>query len=363
MIHPDLDRWTAYVHGVLDASETFPLEGHLAGCAECRETVGDLQEEARILTREIASPLRLSALKARILEAAEGRRPGRSVMGQIPVAAALLVGLAAALLAPGARHHLTDGRVVLEDGKVLSAPATLDGVRSWEMTAVAKARFRLADRTEVDLQPGSRMSLAPAGPRGVEANLRTGEAKFSVAQAPKRLVIHSPAGSLEAADGTIEFKIVDREEGGNPMNRRIAGALVTVLAGSVSLSTSGGTAEAQAGQSVALVQAQKPVPLGGTQDSQETLLVRLEELAARVAKLEVEIAGLEAKNKELKASLQGRPSPAPGGAPGQPATVWFDEGHHVQVWSADGALPGSVQVELKEAVRQLKQVNPSKGEK
>lgn len=88
------------------------------------------------------------------------------------------------------------------------------------------------------------------------------------------------------------------------MKGMIAGALVTVLSGSLSLSNPGGTAEASPGQTVALAQTQAPLLLA-SQDRQEELLRKLEQLAARIAKLEDEIAQLEARNKALKAQVNG----------------------------------------------------------
>ena len=52
---------------------------------------------------------------------------------------------------------------------------------------------------------------------------------------------------------------------------------------------------------------------------QDRQLQRLEQLAARVAKLEDEITRLEERNKQLKAQLASNaPVGMPGGVPGQP---------------------------------------------
>ena len=96
------------------------------------------------------------------------------------------------------------------------------------------------------------------------------------------------------------------------MKSVLAGAIVTVFAGSISLSNANGTVEAQPGQSAVLARAEAPLFLASSQDKQEDLLRRLEELAARVAKLESEVAKLEQKNKQLKLQLSS--NAGPGGA-------------------------------------------------
>jgi len=343
MKHPDLDRLTSWVHGFLEAGEADSVRAHVSDCADCRETVDELRDEARLLTREIAAPERLSALKGRLLQAAAGRRPSRGLFWQIPVAAAVLIGLVGVLLSPGSRHSLVDGRVALEDGRVVAAPMELAASQTWQLRAVDKASVRLSDRSTVDLGPGAQISLAPAGPRGVQPDLSSGEAAFSVAPDSRRLSIVSPAGRVEAADGKFSLKIVFEEEGGVPVKKALAGAIVTVFAGSISLSNANGSVEAQPGQSAVLARAEAPMFLTAPQDKQEELLRRLEQLAARVAKLEDEVTQLEQKNKQLKQQLT---SNGPGGAvwgaaPGQSAGG-------TRVIQAGGGGPGGVIIELKE---------------
>ena len=56
----------------------------------------------------------------------------------------------------------------------------------------------------------------------------------------------------------------------------------------------------------------------GSQDQPEQQLRHLEQLAARVAKLEDEVTRLEEKNKQLRAQLATNgPGGLPGGVPGQ----------------------------------------------
>jgi FecR-like protein len=340
MNHPDLDRLTSWVHGLPDSD----VDAHVSSCPECRDTAAALREEARLLSREIGSPDRLAALKAGLLQHATGRRrPVRGLLWQIPVAAAVLFGLVAVLLSPGGRHRLTDGRVALEDGSVVTAPVELAASKSWQLQAVETARVRMSDRSTVELGAGARISIVPGGARGVQAALSSGRATFSVAPDSKRLIVCSPAGRVEAADGKFDLKIVVDEEGGGPVNNLLAGAIVTVFAGSISLSNANGTVDAQPGQSAVLARAEAPLFLAAPQDKQEELLRRLEQLAARVAKLEDEVAQLEQKNKLLKTQLS---SSGPGGM------IWATnpgQSNGVRAFSTAGGAPGSpVIIELKE---------------
>ncbi len=334
MTHPDLDRLTTWVHGFLDAAEAAEIDAHVAGCAACRVTVEGVRDEARLLSRAIADPERLAALKEGLLQAASGKRSHRGLLWQIPLAAAVLIGLVAVLLSPGARHRVVDGRVALEDGRVVAAPVELAASQSWQLKAVDRVSVRLSDHSTVDLGPGSRISLAPGGARGVLPDLSAGEASFAIAPDSKRLSIVSPAGRVEAADGRFSMKIVFEEEGGDPVKNALAGAIVTVFAGSVALSNANGRVEAQPGQSAVLARAEAPLLMTAPQDKQEELLRRLEQLAARVAKLEDEVTQLEQKNKQLKQQLSM--NAGPGGA------VWGTAGGSTRIQQAPGAAPGAV---------------------
>ena len=125
------------------------------------------------------------------------------------------------------------------------------------------------------------------------------------------------------------------------MKNVLAGAIVTVFAGSISLSNANGTVDALTGQSAVLARAEAPLFLAAPQDKQEELLRRLEQLAARVSKLETEVAQLEEKNKQLRTQLGANPfgpggvwvgqpgssgvrviQGGPGGAPGAPGGAW-----------------------------------------
>lgn len=144
------------------------------------------------------------------------------------------------------------------------------------------------------------------------------------------------------------------------MKKTFAGALVTVLAGSMSLSSAGGVAQADAGQSAVLARTEAPLFLSSPQDKQDDLLRRLEQLAARVAKLEGEVTQLEEKNRQLKLQVAGNAGNGAWGtfAPGQ-------AGGGVRViQSAPGAAPGStVIIELKEEQEKKPERRNNPGEK
>ena len=351
MTHPDRDRLTAWVHGVADAE----VDAHLPACTECRESADALKQEARLLSREIGDPERLAALKAGLLQAAGRRRPIRGLLWQIPVAAAALIGLVAVLLFPGSRHRVLGGRVALEDGRVVEAPVELAAGESWQLRAVGNVSVRLSDRSTVDLAPETRISLAPNGARGVQAGVTSGEAAFVVAPGSQRLTVCSPAGRVEAADGKFSMRIVF-EEGGTPVKNVLAGAIVTVFAGSISLSNANGTVEAAPGQSAVLATAEAPLFLTSPQDKQEELLRRLEQLAATVARLEAEVAQKEKINVQLKAQLSGG-NPAPGGA------VWTTNGQPgVRIINGGGlgGSAGGTTVIIEDSVQIEKKIEPRK---
>lgn len=345
MTHPDLERLTSWVHGLLGSGEAAAVEDHVAKCETCRRTARAVHEEGRLISREIGLPERLAALKAGLLQAAGGR-PARSrgLLWQAPVAAAALIGLVAALLSPGERHRLVDGRVALADGRVVAAPTDLPAAQAWDLQALEAARLRLSDLSTVELGRGSRLALSPGGERGVRVDLASGTAQVAVAPDSKRLTVGSPSGRAEAAEGAFALKIVFEEEGGIPMKKSLAGTIVTVFAGSIMLSTPTGAAEARPGQSAVLAPLEAPLFLTAPQDKQEDLLRRLEQLAARVAKLEGEVAQLEAKNQQLKAQLASTAPGQPGGA------VWTLNGNPggVRVIQSPGAAPGGVIIELNE---------------
>jgi len=346
MNHPGLDRLTAWFHGLLEPPDARAVADHVGGCGECRRTAGLLEEEARAIAREVDPADRLAALKEGLLRDARAAapRPGRGIFWQIPVAAAVLAGLVALLLSPVPRHGLLQGRVALEDGREVAAPVDFAASRPWRFRALEKTRVRLADRSVVDLAPGARIGLTPEGARGVQAELVFGEAAFDVVADPRRLSVSSSVGRVEASGGRFVMKTVGQDEGGMPMKEVLAGAIVTVFAGSVALSNANGTVEAAPGQAAVLARAEAPLFLA-SQDSQEALLRRLEDLAARVAKLEAEIEQLEARNRQLKAQAN------PGLMPGQ--GVWVGgsspDGARVRVIQGGANLPGaSVIIETDE---------------
>src|SRR5262245_44996998 len=100
-MHPDIDRLTSWVHDLLDPSEAGSVAGHGSGCASCREAADLLRAEARVLAAEISPDSRLEALKEKLLRQAEAgtvpavSRRGKGFFWQVPLAAAVLVGLIA----------------------------------------------------------------------------------------------------------------------------------------------------------------------------------------------------------------------------------------------------------------------------
>jgi hypothetical protein len=178
----------------------------------------------------------------------------------------------------------------------------------------------------------------------VRPTVSSGRATFVVSPEAIPLTIDLPAGQVETADGTVSVTFVAHEKGEESMNKYLTGALITVVAGSASMSTPGGVAEARAGQSAILAPAEAPLFVAAPQDKQEDLLRRLEELVARVAKLETEVAQLEAKNKQLKIQLQGNAPGAPGGA------VWVieEDGQKNPAPGGNGQVQRVLRVQLNE---------------
>ncbi len=86
------------------------------------------------------------------------------------------------------------------------------------------------------------------------------------------------------------------------MNGMLTGVVVTVLAGSVGLYNAHGAIEAESGRTAVLAPSQ--APLFVAQDDPETLLRRLEALAAAISRIEAEISKLEAFNAKLKTQLK-----------------------------------------------------------
>lgn len=341
MTHPDLDVLSAWVHGGVEPDG---LPEHVDACAECRDQAEALRDEARLLEGALAAP---ADLEARLLEQA---RPRRSLLWQIPIAAAVLLGLVALLAEPGRRHEVVSGRLALDDGRELAPKAELAAEKSWRIRAVEPSRIRLADGSAVELQPAAQVGLAPVEGRGVEAELVSGAVALAVAPGPRRLTLRFPAGRLETAEGRYGVKIVSAEQGGEPM---LAAAMVTLVSGTLSLSNPHGALEVSPGQSAFLTASAAPLLTAAPQDRQEDLLRRLEQLAAAIARVEAQIAKLEERNKQLKVQVQN-----PGAAPG---AVWVggSSGATFKVIQGTGtATDNGVILEV-----QTRDANLKKGEK
>lgn len=367
-MHPELDRLTAWVHGFLDDPEAAEVGAHVADCPDCLEAADQVRDEARLLEQALAPSPRLTTLKQELLDAAEGKRRSRGLLWQVPLAAAVLLGLVGVLFSSRSPHRLLDGRLALDDGRVLEAPRELPAAQSWQLRALEQAIVELADHSTITLRPEARLSLDPGGARGVEPRLLSGEAEVRVDPAASPLLVESPTGRVEMTTGSFTMKIVFQEEGEAPMKNRLAGALVTVIAGSAILSSPNGSVDAATGRSAVLAGTQVPMLLTTPQDGQkqEDLLRRLEQLAARVAKLEDEVVTLELKNKTLKLQLAAN---APGAGAGPGGAVWSvapgQTGNGVRViQGAPGGGPGGVIIELKESEEKTpERKNPAPKEK
>ncbi len=100
--HP-ADRLLPYLRGELAVAERAAVDTHLAGCAECRDSVRDFAALAALLARapEPAPPMHWGAFRAQIHAKLERRqRPGGAGRrwSLRPLPAALAAGLASVLL-------------------------------------------------------------------------------------------------------------------------------------------------------------------------------------------------------------------------------------------------------------------------
>jgi ferric-dicitrate binding protein FerR (iron transport regulator) len=350
MNHPTLEELTGWVHDLLGTADALRVKAHVAGCAGCRDQAKRLREEARALAQAIAPDERLAALRNRILEKAGlSRRPrGAGLFWQVPLAAAVLLGLLAVFLSPGPSHRLIEGRVAFPDGVEVSAPHAFPVWTPWRIRAKEKSKVAFSDRSTAELSAGTEAALCPDGPGGVPFALSSGDVAFVVVHGPNRFSVRAPSGKVQCEEGRFLVRIVEEKEGGTPMKSLIGGTLVTVIAGSVSLSNALGQISAEPGRSAVMAAREAPLLVAAPQDA-EALLKRLEQLVARVSKLEEEIGRLEARNKQLKEQLQSTGSlwtVNPGGG-----TVRVIQG------GPGGAAPGQpIIIELEERARELKSV-------
>ena len=105
------------------------MDGHLAGCAECRDAVRDFAALAERLARapEPAPPIQWGAFRAELRDKLEGRRsPARAgLRWPLGLPAALAAGLAVVLLylgvlGPGGRSPVGDQAGL--DGEMVAGP-------------------------------------------------------------------------------------------------------------------------------------------------------------------------------------------------------------------------------------------------
>lgn len=304
MNHPDSETLTAWVHDALDSAEAGGIGDHLRDCGDCRLLEEELRRESEMLSEEIASPGRLDSLKASLLHAArtgiERRTPVRGWFWQTPAAAAAMAIFAFLLLVPPrSTHGLTAGRVALDTGQELEAPALLDATKTVVVRAVTVSTLQLRDRSEVRIHPGTVLRLTPAGGRGITPILQEGKAEVRVSSSTEYLVLQSSAGSVSGGEGCLSLRVVGSEGGA----MKTSGVVVAVMSGIFSLGGIDGTAEAGAGARVLMPACGGPLLSCGSSDELQDALRRLEELSVAIASLEKEIVKLEEENRWLQACL------------------------------------------------------------
>jgi hypothetical protein len=236
--HLDPERATYYAYDLADPEERLETARHLGECPACESEVRRLTEERSKVLEAVARrecPPDLAArIRARLAErpVAKATRPGwlRSVglmVGSLAAAACAILALVLVLAYPGTSSPtLVRGSVTLEDGRELTAPATLPAAQPWSLKAIR------------------------------------GEAIF---QAPESetLLVRVPAGRIEGRGGRFSIRGTKEVKGEIEMNTFASEIIVAVLAGtavfsspagrSVSLST-GDSVRTSASEEASLVQ-------------------------------------------------------------------------------------------------------------
>jgi hypothetical protein len=275
--HPSRDELELLARDVADDSRA--AEAHVANCDACAAIVEEYRGEDDALRVGLA-PVQAQpgAFFLKRVLASRQVRPREGWGRQAAAAAVILVALMALLFAPTrATHRLLAGAITLADGRRLGAPSAFEAspVSTLE-TLNERATIQLADGTLMELRSATR----------------------------------------------VEVREVNRDEierlGGEDMKAIASGVLVTVLAGSLSLSQAHGNADLTSGRSAVLSASHVPVLVGLAQEGKAALAKRLETLAVEIAKLEGEVKKLETEHAGLKAELQGVvQGGGPGGSPGQ----------------------------------------------
>ena len=123
-----------YVLGSLDPAERREFESHLAGCAECAAEVASLRPIASVLATAVPQVTPRAEVRARVLRSAtesDGAKSRRRasqtrVGGWLPLAAAIVIAVGAAVYAVRVQRQLGDLRARFDETQataaVLSAP-------------------------------------------------------------------------------------------------------------------------------------------------------------------------------------------------------------------------------------------------
>jgi uncharacterized small protein (DUF1192 family) len=304
--HPARENLDAYAHGLLE-DEAASLGAHLEACASCRDHVENYHRESEALAKVLSADLQGQGKgSSRSQVSPRGMFSRRGRVWEALGAAALLVVLGLMFFWPVKHHTLLTGRMALEDGTDLRSGARLPLSKSWRLRALERSALRLADHSMVELSSGGLIELANAGDRGVEACIASGEAVLSVTRDSRPFLMRSSVGDVMCSEGSFRLKVIGSLEGAESMKGSITTAFVTVLAGSVSLSNAQGEMSLETGRSAIMETGRAPC-LVETQEDGDALLKKLEELSARIARLEDEVQRLETRNKNLKERLKAAP--------------------------------------------------------
>jgi hypothetical protein len=279
--HSSREDLEQFARGV--AGEGCAVGMHAANCAACAAILNEFQDEDDAL-HAILSPVDVP-LDAHLLKRVLAARQVRPVTGwarQAAAAAVILIALMFLLFSPTrGTHRVLEGSITTADGRRFDAPSAFEAspVIALE-TAKAPATLSLVNGGLMELRPATRVELR-------------------------------------------ELSRVEIESlGGEDMKGIASGVLVTVFAGSLSLSQAHGSADLVMGRSAVLSASRVPLLVGIAQEGKAALAKRLEALALEIGKLEEEVKKLETEHAGLKTELQRgvagtatTPAGAPGGVP------------------------------------------------
>jgi len=254
-----------YVVGELDPAEAerLKLEGHLAGCVECRAAVEELRGTGRALeavkvfdsqlNEEVRQDIsRRARMEAEKLRAAHGRGGGAGPSGAaaaarpVPVLAWLVLGLGTAAVLAGVallpRVSGTPGGARLVGASGVSFRQEFAPGEAISVPPGALLQLQLADGSRFGLRGPAEAVLG--GP-GSPLKISRGSAWLAVGDRPVSVVLDALRKLELAANAQAAFEI--QPSGDEP-------ACVAVLGGTVSYSASGGDGQVAQGQTLAVKQ-------------------------------------------------------------------------------------------------------------